>query len=673
MANGVRLTCQLKGATSCLGNELLRKRDLHMSHTLVLRFAAYTIGCSLLGSLSGTAQAAEPAKPATATSALLRAAEGLFDSEDAKTLGLKAINGKHALLYRATDAGYKFCHHPNFVLFNDRLYCMWSNGLVHEDAPGQRILHSSTSDGDSWTDPKVLTDHDQGRGICVAAGFLVVDDLLIAYYTVTGGENFHPETALWARTSRDGRTWSEPRRVTAGFFIEGPRRFGNGPLLFAGEFVGSARKTKRMRLLFTDEAGGLDGWQAIPIAPGRLSDFGYTEPSLYQRPNETVVSTFRNNTGGLFASESDDHGRTWSNPGRTNFPDSTARTSAGNLPDGTAYLINNPLPKQFDRSLLTIALSEDGALFDRAYIIRGEPTKRRYDGRSKLDGWQYPNAIVWKKKLFVAYSINKEDVAVTQIPLEALVAKATRPKSAVHKAKSQLVEQHKLSSGAATQGLALSSEFFFTSTAGSIFRYDTNWKLLQEKPIRIKGVNHVGAIDVHKDMVWAGLLHGPENGKHDPSKDRAIVAKLRAKDLHIVKTWDISQDVTWIDPVCFDGQFLWVGDLSDLGIHRYRFEADRLVRDGVFRYPKEMHFSQGIRVVGSKLYSIHTFGSMDGLFEFDLPSVIGDKIQRPTRVWEIQETHSHLEGFDFVPGKPNQIWHAQGEQVDRYELSGLQE
>ena len=64
----------------------------------------------------------------------------------------------------------------------------------------------------------------------------------------------------------------------------------------------------------------------------------------------------------------------------------------------------------------------DGATFDRAYIIRGEPTRRRYDGQHKLDGWQYPNAVVWKDDLYVAYSINKEDVAITQIALKDLAA-----------------------------------------------------------------------------------------------------------------------------------------------------------------------------------------------------------------------------------------------------------
>jgi hypothetical protein len=191
-------------------------------------------------------------------------------------------------------------------------------------------------------------------------------------------------------------------------------------LLLAGECVGEAREKQRMQFLYTDDRDGLAGWQVASIEPPELKLFGYTEPSFYSRRHGTIVATLRNYSGYLHASASADNGQTWTPAKQTDFPDSTARTSAGNLPNGMAYIINNAMPKQFDRSLLTIALSQDGVLFDRAYLLRGEPTKRRYDGKHKLDGWQYPNAIEWKDTLYVAYSINKEDVSLTRIALKDL-------------------------------------------------------------------------------------------------------------------------------------------------------------------------------------------------------------------------------------------------------------
>ena len=387
---------------------------LRLSKTITV-FALASFACCATRSDDSS-----PKNAAPETQAPFRAAPGLFDATNLRTLGLQTVHGMHTLLYQASDSGYKFCHHPNLVVFQNQLYCMWSNGLEHEDAPGQRILYSRSADGVTWTKPELLTDHRQGKGICVAAGFHVAPNHLVAYYTATGGENFHPDTSLMARTSLDGKTWSQPRRITGGFFIEAPQRLAGDRLLFAGEHVGDSRATLRMRLLYTDDHRGIEDFQAVAIQPRELKVYGYTEPSFFLRPDGTVVATLRNYSGFLHATVSTDNGETWSPVAQTNFPDSTARTSAGNLPDGTAFIINNSMPKKFDRSLLTIALSQDGESFDSAWLVRGEPTEMRYEGRSKLNGWQYPHATVWKDALYVAYSINKEDVALTRIALKEL-------------------------------------------------------------------------------------------------------------------------------------------------------------------------------------------------------------------------------------------------------------
>lgn len=59
-------------------------------------------------------------------------------------------------------------------------------------------------------------------------------------------------------------------------------------------------------------------------------------------------------------------------------------------------------------------------LFDRAYAIRAEPTTMRFNGKNKCNGWQYPAVVAWKDHLYIAYSVNKEDEAVTRIALSEL-------------------------------------------------------------------------------------------------------------------------------------------------------------------------------------------------------------------------------------------------------------
>ncbi|MEO2045299.1 MAG: exo-alpha-sialidase [Pirellulales bacterium] len=356
----------------------------------------------------------------TPSKAPFRIASRIFQPGD-DNLGLEKAPGQDVILYRATDDGYKFCHHPNLVVFRDKLFCMWSNGIVGEDLPGQRILISTSSDGLTWTEPTMLTDHQRGKGICVAAGFHVFEETLVAYCTATGGTNFHQDTALLARTSCDGQSWSEPHKVTGGFFLAGPRRLPRGRLLLSGDRVGSQRTADRMLLLYSDQPNGLGGWREARIDLRNPKDFGYTEPCHFLRKDETVVMAFRNYSGHLFASVSSDSGESWTTPVETGFPDSTARFSTGQLPDGTTYLINNPGPTQFDRSRLTIALSENGTTFDRALLLRGESTKKRYEGQHKIDGWQYPHAVCWNGHFYVAYSINKEDIGVTRIALTDLI------------------------------------------------------------------------------------------------------------------------------------------------------------------------------------------------------------------------------------------------------------
>lgn len=236
----------------------------------------------------------------------------------------------------------------------------------------------------------------------------------------------------------------------------------------------------------------------------------------------------------------------------------------------------------------------------------------------------------------------------------------------------ELIDEVKLGKGAAAvQGVALSPLHYYSSAnrdeAGVVFRFDTEWNLLESKMLRVPGVNHIGAISYRDGRIWGGWLTGGENRKR-----RSMVTEIDAESLEILRTFEITDDVTWIDPVCFDGTHLWIGDLSDLGFHRYRIDGDRLVRDGVFRYPRPMHFSQGISIRNGKLYSIHTFGDMDGLFEFRLDEMRPEGMNFPSRVWPVTENRMHLEGFDFIPGTPNEIFHAQGSQVDRWRLEGIE-
>ena len=359
---------------------------------------------------------------------LIKITSGLFDQEKPESLGLNLIHGEHRILFRATAESYKFCHHQNIGIYQDRLYVMWSNGIVHEDHNGQRILYSHTADGTNWSKPAILaTDHDglDRPLVSVSAGFHVSGRTLVAYFTsIVEKSPTHEKNTLFYKTSRDGLTWSRSKRLVQGFFIESPKRLASGRLLMNGQWA-----NKQPRLMYSDSPDGITGWKDGKIRPVEI--FTFPEPSWFQRRNGTIVMLFRtrseNANAWIYASTSSDNGQSWTLPMKTNFPDATSRISAGNLPDGTAFVINNPshsLGSVYKfigrRSPLCIALSYDQEIFIRAYVIHQEKTQPRFEGNNKLPGWQYPAAIVWKNHLYIVYSINKEDAGVTRIGLSDL-------------------------------------------------------------------------------------------------------------------------------------------------------------------------------------------------------------------------------------------------------------
>ncbi len=359
---------------------------------------------------------------------LPRMADGIIDTTDANSLGLpKSEHVKTIHIFSSKEKGDHYANGVVMVAFKNQLYCMWQSSLRDEDSDDTKVVYSTSSDdGMTWSKSKIFavaTD----EYYCTSGGWLVNGDTLTAFIDIweKGLEPRGGRTCYI--TTTDGKHWSSPNSVTMangepmkGVLEQDPYKLPDGRIIGAAHFMPGLHVCP----VYTDDVTGHSGWKkAVFQSEDKGKQSRELEPSQYVREDGTVVMIFRDQSSSFrkLASVSKDRGKSWSKPEQTNIPDARTKQCAGNLPDGTSYMVCCPVNDK-TRWPLVLLTSRDGKTFDKALLLRsGDSTdlpQRRYEGKYKTLGYSYPKAMVHNGKIYVGYSTNKEDVDCTIIPIE---------------------------------------------------------------------------------------------------------------------------------------------------------------------------------------------------------------------------------------------------------------
>jgi hypothetical protein len=140
--------------------------------------------------------------------------------------------------------------------------------------------------------------------------------------------------------------------------------------------------------------------------------------NYYHLPNGNVVGLWKY----ALTSISKNEGKTWQyNPARApGFVNANAKIWGQRTSDGKYSTVYNP--SEF-RWPLAISVSDDGLKYKNLLLVNGEITSLRYGGAYKSYGPQYVRGIQEMdgtppdKNLWVTYSMNKEDIWVSKIPV----------------------------------------------------------------------------------------------------------------------------------------------------------------------------------------------------------------------------------------------------------------
>ncbi len=341
----------------------------------------------------------------------------------APALDAQEILGTYTL---SRDADGWYCHNVVLTHFKGKFYAQWQCSDRDEDAPDTRIYYCTSRNGRRWSRPRQLDValRDSVKFIS-NGGWWAYGDSLTCFVNVTALDG--SRSCLYMK-SRDGRRWTSPRPVTGadgapvqGIIEQDLKCLPDGRVLTAFHMGSGLVCTP----YYTDDPEAISGWTAGSMPhhpyPGKGTS-REIEPSWFIDSDGSIVMIFRDQASShrkLF-SRSRDRGETWTLPEISGIEDSRSKQSAGNLPDGRAFMVWNPSQSK-ERMPLALAISNGGDSstndgWDR-YIIRTEEElpERRHDGLYKRRGYSYPKTFVWGDTLLLGYAVNKEDAVVTLV------------------------------------------------------------------------------------------------------------------------------------------------------------------------------------------------------------------------------------------------------------------
>jgi len=329
-------------------------------------------------------------------------------------------------------ASHRYRHHTAVAEHRSRVWVANSSGGTNEDASGQMtvVAHSPTdaiafsaplqavppqsafsAAGASYTDGTRVT---YPRCFVKHGGKLY---LVAAVEGISGGKTVG--LALVARECRDDGTLGPIFRISTGAYapLNGIAAINYdaalGPPIYAradlyGIWGGShPDNTPAAWNMYTTQGAAMYAEPATIDASGD----GSCLIRLWRRL--TAPDTY------VWVQHSKDGGATWSPLRQTDIPNAPSAVSGARLPNGKIAVAGN---KDASRDPLYLALFDDdglerGRLF---YVRQGVRTTPTYPGEYKGGGAAYPGVWVGSADLWVSYSIAKETIGVTRIPLSRI-------------------------------------------------------------------------------------------------------------------------------------------------------------------------------------------------------------------------------------------------------------
>ena len=365
---------------------------------------------------------------------------------------------------QANGDGWTYNHQPMMVYWQGCFYMHYLCDPVDEHVPPSRTMLQTSKDGYQWTDPVILFPEypvpdgytkpgrqDKAQGLTAIAhqrvGWYVAKDgtlLAMGNYGVALDKKDDPNDGngigrvvreikvdgsmgevFFIYVNSSYKPYLKTKAVKATARLDHNIVRGEGtcnedykiPFRMYTKAPKNVRKAceeilanPRYRMQWVEEADRND-----PLIPLNKAYKAYCD---YTLPDGRIACLWKH----ALTSISSDGGLTWEQPVERakGFVNSNAKIWGQRLSDGTYATVYNP--SEF-RWPMAISLSKDGLEYTTLNLVCGEITRMRYGGNYKSNGPQYirgiqeGNGTPEDGDMWLTYSMNKEDMWVSRVPV----------------------------------------------------------------------------------------------------------------------------------------------------------------------------------------------------------------------------------------------------------------
>ena len=350
---------------------------------------------------------------------------------------IQTMRANRKLPYATNGNGWTYNHQSMMAYWRGSFYMHYLCDPVDEHVPPSMTMLQTSKDGYTWTDPEVLfpvyriPDGFTKDGTVVAKNMDAIMHQRVGFYISKSDRLLaigNYGISLFPKD--DPNDGNGIGRVVREIYEDG----SFGPIYFIyfnhafneknaayPHYTRSKDKGFRaaceeilanplQRMQWVEEADRND-----PLIPLHKP---YKAFCSYTLDDGRIVSLWKH----ALTSISEDGGNTWAEPiaRAKGFVNSNAKIWGQRLSDGTYATVYNP--SEF-RWPLAISLSKDGLEYTTLNLIYGEVPPMRYAGQYKSFGPQYVrgiqegNGVPEDGDLWITYSVNKEDMWVSRIPV----------------------------------------------------------------------------------------------------------------------------------------------------------------------------------------------------------------------------------------------------------------